>query len=320
MDSFAPNWHCCHWEEFDLNWVLGLQSEDFDRETNPGFQVFRPSQQRVPFVFNSPHSGRNYPESFLAKSRLDAVQIRQSEDYFVDRLFASAVATGAPLVAAKFPRAYMDVNREPYELDQRMFSSKLPPHTNVRSIRVAGGLGTIAKIVAESQEIYSQPLEVEEALQRIDTLYKPYHNALRRIMAETHVEFGYAVLVDCHSMPSSANSPLRRQRPDIIIGDRYGTSCRRSLSHAAAEIFKNLGYKVSRNKPYAGGFITQHYGRPGKGLHALQIEINRGLYMNESTLTPHGGFNELSEHIRHFIEQLVSLPDAGLSEARIAAE
>ncbi|XYK82915.1 MAG: N-formylglutamate amidohydrolase [Labrenzia sp.] len=279
-----------------------------------------PADQRLPFVFNSPHSGRQYPESFLAASRLDARSIRRSEDAYVDELFSHVVPLGAPMLRAHFPRAYLDVNREPYELDPKMYDGRLPSYANIRSIRVAGGLGTLARIVSENHEIYRHRLPVEEALNRIETIYKPYHSTLRRLLAQTHVTFGHAVLIDCHSMPSTVKCQTTDTRPDFILGDRYGTSCNSDLTDFAFETLRSKGYSVSRNKPYAGGFITEHYGRPSSGLHALQIEINRGLYMDEATHEPTAHFGQLFHDLKDFVRELTAMPDAGLVADSIAAE
>ncbi|MBH0239444.1 N-formylglutamate amidohydrolase [Methylobrevis albus] len=290
--------------------VAELKMED-------GFEIVEPAEPKVPFVFDSPHSGDLYPSSFLASSRLDSSRIRLSEDAFVDRLFAGVVELGAPLVRARFPRAFLDVNREPYELDPKMFSGRLPSYANVRSLRVAGGLGTIARVVSETEEIYAGPIPVEEALQRIETFYRPYHAALRRLLARTHLRFGQAVLIDCHSMPSTCRSAEARGRADIILGDRYGTSCARILIESAASILRDLGFTVSINKPYAGGFITEHYGRPSRGLHALQIEINRALYMDERRYEPLAVFGEVQRRLTLFARDLVDTPiaDGGLAAA-----
>ncbi len=261
------------------------------------FEVLRPRSQRIPFVYNSPHSGRIYPASFLAVSRLDERTIRRSEDTFVDELFMRCVERGAPLLRAHFPRAWLDVNREPYELDPKMFAGDLPSYCNVRSTRAAGGLGTIARVVAEHHEIYAKPLEVTEGLTRIESVYRPYHETLRRLVAETHAKFGLAVLVDGHSMPSSVKSREIRSRPDFVIGDRHGTSCAPEISESAAAFIRARGYSVTLNKPYAGGFITEHYGRPKRGLHALQIEVNRGLYMDELRFEKSPGFSRLQGDI-----------------------
>jgi N-formylglutamate amidohydrolase len=214
------------------------------------------------------------------------------------------------------------VNREPYELDPKMFAGRLPSYANVRSIRVAGGLGTIARVVAEAEEIYAGPIPIDEALSRIEAIYKPYHAMLRRLLAQTHVKFGAAVLVDCHSMPSTVRGQDPRARADFVLGDRYGTSAARSLVEHAADLIAALGYSVAINKPYAGGFITEHYGRPARGLHALQVEVNRALYMDERTLEPHEGYERLSVDLARFSAALVRFPLVDLAAPidRLAAE
>ncbi len=297
-----------------------VAQEEFDFQGSLPFQVFAPAEQRVPFVFNSPHSGRNYPKSMLDASGLTPLQLRRSEDVFVSELFECVVELGAPLLVANFPRAWLDVNREPYELDPKLFRERLPGHANIRSIRVSGGLGTIPRLVAENLEIYSRPPTLEEGLNRIENIYRPYHETLRRLMARSSVLFGHAVLVDCHSMPSKGSKADNDGRPDIIVGDRYGTSCHGRISREVIQRFSALGYRVTRNKPYAGGFITEHYGRPMKGLHAVQIEINRALYMNERTLQPAPGFTALAEDIRSVMSHLISLPDSELHSVPLAAE
>lgn len=271
----------------------------------PAFDVFLPDNNPVPFVLNSPHSGSHYPKAFLESSRLTAHAIRSSEDTMVDELFMPSAQLGLPMLSANFPRAYLDVNREPYELDQTMFAEQLPGYANTRSIRVSSGLGTIAKIVAEGEEIYARKLDVTDALARIENIYKPYHAMLRNLLAKTHVRFGCAVLVDCHSMPSNNTVQLNENRPDFVLGDRFGSSCAPALIHNARNILRDLGYHVELNKPYAGGFITEHYGRPENGLHAMQIEINRGLYMNETTFAKSAGFDALSEDLKTFVSDLV---------------
>ncbi|MEM6463068.1 MAG: N-formylglutamate amidohydrolase [Pseudomonadota bacterium] len=283
------------------------------------FEIRLPAEQTVPFVFNSPHSGREYPEAFLAASRLDRHSIRRSEDYYVDQLFDAAPRIGAPLLAAHFPRAFIDVNREPYELDPRMFDGQVPSYINANSMRVAGGLGTIPRLVAENMEIYGEPLDLGEGLQRIDRYYRPYHDRLRGLLVKTHSRFGYAVLVDCHSMPANAQTGSR-DRPDFVIGDRYGTSAAEALSRLAVSILQDLGYTVSRNKPYAGGFITEHYGRPARGLHAIQIEINRGLYVNEQSLEKTSGFDGLERDLKRFIQLLTEYSSSSHSDVALAAE
>lgn len=285
----------------------------------PPFEVLNPPVQRVPFVFNSPHSGNAYPRPFLASARLDAESIRRSEDTFVDELFAAVVEFGAPLMRAHFPRAFLDVNREPYELDPKMFEGRLPAFVNARSVRVAGGLGTIARVVADGEEIYARPLAVEEGLARIEAIYKPYHAALRRLVTATQARHGVAVLVDCHSMPSATRGHEQRPRPDVIVGDRYGTSCSAELSDGAVAILTDLGFTVGRNRPYAGGFITESYGRPALGVHALQIEVNRGLYMDEARFERAAAFGETARLLTTFARRLIA-DFADGAAPRIAAE
>ena len=272
----------------------------------PAGEIHLPREQTVPFVFNSPHSGRYYPPDFLDATCLGKSDIRRSEDLLVDRLFAPVVQLGAPLMGAVYPRAYLDVNREPYELDPKMFSGRLPPYANVRSLRVAGGLGTIPRVVSDAANIYTRPLSVAEGLRRIERIYRPYHDTLRRLLARTHVAFGMAILIDCHSMPSNIRGGPARLRPDFVLGDRFGASCMPELTDAAAATLQRLGYTVCRNKPYAGGFITEHYGRPARGLHALQIEVNRALYMDEHRLEPHRGFERLTADLYALAESLIA--------------
>lgn len=291
-----------------------------DFGTQEAFEIRMPSRQSVPFVFNSPHSGRTYPQRFIAMSRLDATSIRRSEDFFVDELFAAATDLGAPMMLAHFPRAYLDVNREPYELDPKMFKQNLPPYANFRSIRVAGGLGTVPRVVAEGQSIYGAKLSLSEAMMRIDGIYKPYHNQLRGVLARTHRQFGCAVLIDCHSMPSSVRLGNDGLRPDFILGDRFGTSASQAITQTAHQALADMGYLVTANKPYAGGFITEHYGRPAKGLHALQIEVNRGLYFDEKRLCKKVGFDALAQDLSAVIEKLVALPLDRLTDYSLAAE
>lgn len=286
----------------------------------PAGEVHHPAVQTVPFVFNSPHSGRFYPPDFIDATSLNKSEIRRSEDLLVDRLFAPVVELGAPLMNALYPRAYLDVNREPYELDPKMFAGRLPSYANVRSLRVAGGLGTIPRVVSDAANIYRRPLSVEEGLTRIERIYRPYHDTLRRLLAHTHVHFGMAVLIDCHSMPSNIRGGAARVRPDFVLGDRFGASCMPELTDWTATTLQRLGYTVCRNKPYAGGFITEHYGRPSRGLHALQIEVNRGLYMDEHRLEPHRGFAKLSADLSVLAETLMALMQDAIGPTREAAE
>ena len=211
------------------------------------FEVISPSAHLLPLVFNSPHSGACYPAPFLASSRLDKAAIRRSEDFCVDELMAKAVALGVPLLKANFPRAWLDVNREPYELDPKMFDGALPTYANVRSVRVAGGLGTIARIVSESEEIYAAPLDVSEALTRIELVYKPYHRTLRELVAATQADFGVALLLGflARCRLQYAASAAACGHAIAVLGDRYGTSAGAELADIATEILTRLGYVVS---------------------------------------------------------------------------
>jgi N-formylglutamate deformylase len=289
-------------------------------ELDPPFEVLEPSECRAPVVFNSPHSGRVYPDAFLAAARLDLATLRRSEDSFVDELMLDVVRCGMPLMRAHFPRCFVDVNREPYELDPRMFEGRLPSFANTRSMRVAGGLGTVARVVGDAQEIYDRRLPVDDALRRIDGLYKPYHRALRRLVTRVHRDFGTVILVDCHSMPSTASTKDERTRADVVIGDRYGTSCVGAVTDTIEATLRHLGYVVSRNKPYAGGFITEHYGNPGAGFHSIQLEVNRALYMDERRFQRIASFDKLSTDLIALASELAALPIEELRPYRAAAE
>lgn len=275
-----------------------------EEELSPPFLVQRPRKAVAPFVFCSPHSGRIYPKPFLAASRLDPLGLRKSEDCFVDELFLPAAKRGAPLISARFPRAFLDVNREPFELDPRLFHELLPEYANAHSTRVVGGLGTIARIVADGEEIYRDPPSLSDALDRIELLYKPFHSALGDLIEEALETFGVAILIDCHSMPSISMSASAGVRPDIVLGDRFGASCDSALTAFTKEALEQRGYHVQVNRPYAGGFITEHYGRPAEGVMALQIEINRGLYVDEATLERTRGFHALESDLEHLADRL----------------
>jgi N-formylglutamate amidohydrolase len=297
-----------------------VEAQAIESELNPPFTVLKPDRAATPFLFNSPHSGRTYPSSFLSASRLTAVALRKSEDAYVDLLLAGVVNIGATLMHAHFPRAYLDVNREPYELDPALFSEALPDYANTHSLRVVGGLGTIARVVNEQEEIYRGPLSVGAALERIDRLYKPYHATLSELLDEARVQFGYAVLIDCHSMPSYQGDRANAQKVDFVLGDRFGTSCPREMVRLVEQFLTGLGYKVALNKPYAGGYITERYGVPGEALHTLQIEINRALYMDEETLALRRDFRNLRANLTSLASVIVQTLPNHLAPRRTAAE
>ena len=272
--------------------------------TAPPLDLRRPAAQLLPLVVASPHSGSDYPADFVAASRLDPLALRRSEDAFVDEIFAAAPRLGAPMLAARFPRAYIDVNREAYELDPAMFADALPDYVNARSPRVRMGLGTIARVVASGEEIYGGKLCFAEAQERIESLYHPYHAALGRLVDETAAGFGFCLVVDCHSMPSAAHGHTGREGADIVLGDCHGAACAPQIVDSARRYLTRRGFVVALNAPYAGGFTTGHYGRPRYGRHALQIEINRAIYMDERNYRRRSGFSRLSEEMAGLIAQL----------------
>jgi N-formylglutamate amidohydrolase len=288
-------------------------------ELVPPYVISAPEASVAPFVLCSPHSGRTYPESFIEQSRLSPLSLRKSEDCFVDELFAPVAATGVPFISALFPRAYLDVNREPYELDPELFIEELPDFANTQSVRVAGGLGTIARIVADGEEIYRERLALAAGLARVEHLYIPFHTALSELIEGARRRFGYAILIDCHSMPSASMAPAGGPRPDIVLGDRFGASADSKITRFLKDALTALGYEVHMNRPYAGGYITEHYGRPARDVHAVQIELNRGLYLDELTLRPTAGFAKLQRDLLSLAVPLFNdLP--ALLEHRVAAE
>lgn len=286
-----------------------------DYSDRPAFETVKPRRQTAPFVFNSAHSGRDYPERFLKMTRLDPISIRQSEDAFVDELFERAPHMGAPFLRAHFPRAYLDVNREPYELDPKMFGERLPGKVNSTSPRVAAGLGTIARLVAENKPIYRERLKLDDAAMRVEGIYVPYHATLQKLLTDTANQFGFAILIDCHSMPRLTRSGDKTP-PDIVLGDRYGTTCAPNIVDMAETIFAGAGFKVARNRPYAGGHITRTYGRPLHGIHALQVEISRHLYMNEVTLEKNDGFDMIQQVANQFMNTLLTSDLSNIAPSR----
>lgn len=284
------------------------------RSADASHEVLRPVDQTAPVVFASPHSGMDYLPEFRAQSKLDPLTLRKSEDSFVDELFSAAPRHGAPLLRAFFPRAYVDPNREPFELDPAMFADPLPDYVNTASPRVAAGLGTIARVVCSGAEIYADKLRFDDALRRINSFYRPYHAELSRLIDHTVEKFGTCVLIDCHSMPSVGGPMDRdpgRRRVDFVLGDCHGVSCDRRLTDLARETLAGDGYVVKRNLPYAGGYTTRHYGDPARGVHALQIEINRALYMDEDSFERRPYFGRLTDHLCELVSVLTAIrPDA----------
>ncbi len=282
--------------------------------------VARPQLQTAPVIFASPHSGRRYGADFLASARLDSHSLRRSEDSFVEELFAAAPEFGAPLLSATFPRAYCDVNREPWELDPGMFADTLPPWVNTTSPRVSAGLGTIARVVASGDTIYRGKLTFAEAERRVETYWRPFHETLIAMLAGTHALHGFCLLIDCHSMPSPGPShgpstgsasggarPMPRNgafAPDFVLGDAHGTACSPRITRFVERALTEFGYSVRRNDPYAGGYITRHYGRPLERVHALQIEVARSLYMDEARIERSPSFASVQADLTSLVEAI----------------
>ena len=297
-----------------------LDSRPSDQDAAP-FQIHGRGDPapRTPLVFASPHSGRLYPQEMMAASTLDAEAIRRSEDVLVDALVFGAAQHGAVVITAGYARAYIDVNREPYDLDASMFEDELPPFARGRSARVAAGLGSIARIVAEGQEIYSRKLTFAEAARRIETVHQPYHAALAGLIDQAKAAFGAAVLVDWHSMPAAAARTFAQSNDlagasggplgvcDFVLGDRFGAACAPQITALVEGELEAMGYRVARNAPFAGGYTTEFYGRPVDRVHGLQVEINRALYLNEATLQPHAGFGRLRADLARVFAALAKL-------------
>jgi N-formylglutamate amidohydrolase len=242
------------------------------------------------------------------------MSLRRSEDSFVHEIFGCAPDMGAPLLHALFPRAFVDPNREPYELDPAVFKDRLPPYANTSSPRVVAGLGTIARVVANGANIYRGKLSLEEGLERIRSYYWPYHEALRSLVESTKEQFGYCILIDCHSMPSN-NRPTRvrdAKRTAFVLGDCHGTTCAPIVTQTVEQVLTRKDYKVVRNAPYAGGFVTRHYGKPQAQVHGLQIEINRHIYMDESRIERRPALKTLAEDMRDVVAALGGLDPADL--------
>ncbi len=282
------------------------------------YHLARPKARTTSVVFASPHSGRNYPEAFLRRAVLDAREIRSSEDAFVDLLYADAPDHGAPLLTACAPRAYLDLNRGPDELDSALIEGV---RRNAHNPRIASGLGVIPRVVANGRYIYKGKISLTEAHARIANCWRPYHDQLQTLLDESNNVFGEAILIDCHSMPHEALQnvgPPGAVRPDVVLGDRFGATAAASVVEQVEAAFASAGLRVARNMPFAGAFITQHYGRPSKQQHAIQVELDRALYMDEQTLEPHADFEAFKTLLNGVIAELTEIgrPD----EQRVAAE
>lgn len=271
------------------------------------FHVFSPKKLRSGVVFASPHSGADYTQSFVSQSILTPLQIRSSEDAYVDQLFAAAPDYGVPLLTAVAPRAFLDLNRAVDELDPALVEGVQRKGQNPR---IASGLGVIPRVVAHGQAIYRGKLHLQEAQDRIDGYWRPYHCALQGLLRQARAQFGQAFLVDCHSMPHEAIETMGvrgEKLPDIVLGDRFGASADGEVMDRIETAFTGAGLKVSRNTPFAGAYITQAYGRPSRGQHAVQVEIDRALYMDEATIQPNGNFAAFKDLLRGVIVEITQI-------------
>ena len=270
----------------------------------------------TPFVFASPHSGRVYPQALLTQSMLSAHDLRSSEDAYVDRLFASAPSHGAPLLAARLPRAWLDVNRAADELDPALIDGQ---RRGAHNPRVTSGLGVVPRVVSAGRTIYAGKITQADARARIRDVWHPYHARLQQLLVESRARFGQAILLDCHSMPHEALDQVRvaGRRPDIVLGDRFGASAETGIVDLIEQEFTRAGFTVSRNTPFAGAFIAQHYGRPRSHQHVVQVELDRSLYMDEATVTPHSDFANVQARLTGLVSRLCAF---GRPEESLAAE
>ena len=285
--------------------------------SSQAYKLDRPESRTSSVVFASPHSGNDYPEWFLQRSVLNAHSIRSSEDAFVDRLFDQASTFGAPLLRARVPRACVDFNRSADELDPALISGVRGVGNNPR---VASGLGVIPRVVSNGRAIYRGKIRLDEAETRLEAYWRPYHKALQSLLNESLAKFGQAILLDCHSMPREALDALRTSggtRPEIVLGDRFGTSASSEIVEQVEAAFAGAGFTVSRNAPFAGAYVTQHYGRLGRNQHAIQIEIDRSIYMDEKLIQPHSGFEEVRSRLQKVIAEVVTI---GGASQNLAAE
>jgi len=289
-----------------------------NQDTSVAYNLYQPSCRQTSVVFASPHSGNAYPPAFLDETVLDEQQIRSSEDAFVDQLFAAAPKFGAPMITAVAPRAYIDLNRGPDELDPALVEGVRRVAHNPR---IASGLGVVPRVVSNGRAIYRGKMTIEEAHARVTTYWRPYHDCLQMLLDQSRNDFGEAILIDCHSMPREALVNVRSSdglRPEIVLGDRFGVSAAHHIVAAVEDAFVAAGFRVARNMPFAGAYIAQHYGRPARQQHAIQVEIDRTLYMDEVNLCPHDGFDAFKSKLDSAIASIAAIGRP--AEQQLAAE
>lgn len=285
--------------------------------THDAYRLIRPMRQETAVIFSSPHSGRDYPAAFLASSGLDARAIRSSEDAFVDSLFDMAPQNGAPLLSARMPRAFLDLNRAHDELDPGVIEGISRPAHNPR---ISSGLGVIPRVVAGGRAIYRGKMPLAEAEARIAAWWHPYHTALRGLIRDTRADFGEAIVIDCHSMPHEAIDAHARPgqpRPEVVLGDRFGAAASADVMARIEAAFQGAGLRVARNAPFAGAYIAQAYGRPSVAQHVVQVEIDRSLYMNEARVELLPGFAGFREMMAGIVAEIAMI---GRRQVPLAAE
>lgn len=281
------------------------------------YTIKRPRQWASGVIFASPHSGSYYPEWFLKETSLPINTLRSSEDAFVDRLIETATDFGAVTLTAHIPRSVIDLNRGAEEIDPLVVKG-VPPHP--LNQRTLAGLGVIPRVVSQGRQIHNRPMDRAEAERRINSYWRPYHRALSALIAEAQAEFGQAILIDMHSMPHDAINHLHGARPDVVLGNRHGLSASARVLDAVAAAIEGEGFQVRRNTPFSGAYICYAYGRPGKNTHVVQVEIDRALYMHESTITPRAEFDEFAARISRVIAQLAGMDAIERDLGPIAAE
>lgn len=283
-----------------------LDIDDHDLQA-PAFEIVRPSRLKAPVVFASPHSGTLYPKDLMDRLSLPLLNLRRTEDAFVDELFEDAPQHGGTLMKANYARSYVDLNRDARELDEEMFSDGLPRTAGMPGTRVKAGLGCLPKVGSTGEVFYNAQLTKLHGLRRLERVHDAYHQSLKSELEAFKQDWAERILIDCHSMPS--RQPGRPKMPDIVLGDRFGSSCSGRLTGLAERFFRKAGYTVARNAPYAGGYTTRAYGRPRRGAHVLQIEINRGLYMDEQTVQKGTGFVAMQKNVSNFAEHLLDFAE-----------
>lgn len=284
--------------------------------SRPPFKLMLPAAIESPVVVASPHSGRIYDADFMASTVLDSARIRSSEDAYVDVLLDRIPTLGVPVLSAQMPRAFLDLNRAPEELDPAVIDD-VP--RGAMNPRVASGLGVIPRVVAQGRAIYSGKISHAEAQHRIDTFWRPYHRQLDVLMSNARDRFGQAILLDFHSMPHEAieGTVVSGAPAQIVLGDRFGSSANAVLVDILEETLTDLGFRVARNAPFAGAYITQAYGHPERGWHAIQIEIDRSLYLDEGSIRPNTQFDVLQNTITEAVSRFC---DCARPARKLAAE